>query len=503
MNVNCRLRKSNENWKSKAIDRSSENCELRKKIKRLEEQSALEKLNHDVAIELLKEEIKKSLILATSDSNADSVTYQKLRVLFIQTLIVGVVSFRAVPRIFKIISNSIKVTPHIIPHFTSLINWALRAGIGVFEKVSPIQEPWIAIIDMSNTIGTRKVFVVMRVLASRLGENGKAICLEDSECIGIESNGVWTGETVCEALDKVFLKVGMPVAILKDGGGDLKKGVRLLLEKYESKNIIIIDDIGHVVANILKAEYQKKPEFIKFLKLITKGSAKIRQTIAAWALAPKLRTKGRFLGVTKLAGWAKDMLAILDGNDSEISQEELMILKKTFSGLTELRPFIEKFIRDCEAIEQLLAVMKNKGLNKKTAKEVKSILSKLPIKSQVNQRLSAWLIKHQAFQMQMPGWHTLLVSSDIIESLFGKFKSIIQRSPRAELNKLIYIIPLLCGKRTDLEISNALLQCPHLKMQEYISTNVPTTIKQQRYKLPTKTKNEVPNLRNFTSGKAA
>ena len=40
-------------------------------------------------------------------------------------------------------------------------------------------------------------------------------------------------------------------------------------------------------------------------------------------------------------------------------------------------------------------------------------------------------------------------------------------------------------------------------MQEYISTNVPTTIKQERYKMPKKTKDEVPNLRNFTSEKAA
>jgi len=39
----------------------------------------------------------------------------------------------------------------------------------------------------------------------------------------------------------------------------------------------------------------------------------------------------------------------------------------------------------------------------------------------------------------------LLVSSDVIESLFGKFKTIIQRNPQAELNRLIYIIPLLCG----------------------------------------------------------
>jgi hypothetical protein len=38
------------------------------------------------------------------------------------------------------------------------------------------------------------------------------------------------------------------------------------------------------------------------------------------------------------------------------------------------------------------------------------------------------------------------ISSDIIESLFGKFKHTIEKSPQSEMNHSILIIPLLCGK---------------------------------------------------------
>ena len=60
--------------------------------------------------------------------------------------------------------------------------------------------------------------------------------------------------------------------------------------------------------------------------------------------------------------------------------------------------------------------------------------------------LSAWLDKHlRIFRSLDIADSSLLVSSDPIESLFGKFKTIVQRNPHAELNRLLFVIPLLCG----------------------------------------------------------
>jgi len=505
MKENYRLRKSQEKWKAKARARSLENCDLRKKVKRLEENALLEKINRDLEIELLKDKIKEELLLSSAESkkNSSASLSQKVKVLCIKLLIVGVISFRSVPKILKIIGASVGGIQS-NPHFTSVINWTLRAGIGILNNVSPISEPWIAIIDMSNTIGTRKILVVHRVLLSELGKKGKAICLEEAEVVGIKSDSVWNGNTVKFALTEIFLKTGAPVAILKDGGSDLKKGVRLYCEENESQNIATIDDIGHFVANALKLEFENDEEFKKLIELITKGSTKIRQTNAAWALPPKLRTKGRFQGITKLAEWAQDMLAIINGHNLEISSGERALLLKTFSGLKELKPIVEKFILFCEVSENFLALMKNKGLNKATTIEAKSILVKLPKQSKFSQKIFGWLDKHQKIQLQIKmGRHSLLVSSDIIESLFGKFKSIIERSPSDELNKLIYIIPLLCGKRTEEEINDSLIKCSHVEMQEFISQNIPTTLRQKRIKLLNHATKMEPNAGNFIEKMAA
>ena len=137
------------------------------------------------------------------------------------------------------------------------------------------------------------------------------------------------------------------------------------LTQNKIKNLIIIDDVGHSAANALKAEFEKDLEYKKFIELIASGTNKIRQTIVAWARPPILRSKGRFQTITKLAVWAQDMLYILDGHNKGIAPKEIAILVKTFAGLIELRPFIEKFIISCSIVEQFLKTMKTMDLIKK------------------------------------------------------------------------------------------------------------------------------------------
>lgn len=503
MTKKSRVGKSRDCWKEKAKIRSSENCELRKAIFRLEETLNLKEIQRIEEIQQLTRKIENHLLLsnATNTDHPKEVT-QKLKVLCVQLIIVGIISFRSVPRILKLIGNSVglKQDP---PHFTSVINWNLRAGIAILNDVEPTSEPWVAIIDISNTIGTRKILVVLRVLLKSFIESKGAITLENAECIGIASNDVWDGDNVKSILQQIFAKTGKPSAILKDGGPDLQKGVRLLCES-ETKNIIIIDDVGHWAANALKAEYKKDPDFIKFLEIITTGAAKIRQTKAAWALPPKIRTKGRFQGITKVADWAKSMLLIIDDKSSDLDPKQRELLLTAFSGLVALRSFIEKFIFNCDIVEQFLKLMKNDGLNKKTMVTSIEIINELPFNSKVKQKLLKWLSNHKQKYLKLKlRDHSLLVSSDIIESLFGKFKLILERSPQAELNRLIYVIPLLCKKRTDHEIATALEKYSHTEMQKFIIEKIPTTIRQQRMKLLKKTKKRVPNLRNYKSALAA
>ena len=123
-------------------------------------------------------------------------------------LVVGsIVSFRSVPRIMQVFQPWLWA-PLRIPHFTSVIHWTLRAGIALFEQVSTLSEPWVAILDCSIDIGTRKALVVLRVALSALERKQGAIGPRDCECIGLEVSHQWNGLRVSEALTRIFAKTG-------------------------------------------------------------------------------------------------------------------------------------------------------------------------------------------------------------------------------------------------------------------------------------------------------
>ena len=141
-----------------------------------------------------------------------------------------------------------------IPHFTSVLNWSLRLGLGLLKQVQPITQPWLCIIDHSIDIDTKKALVVLRVKLATLAEKGSAIQRQDCECIGLKIAEKVTGETLLLELTAIFTQVGQPSAILKDSDATLNKGVRL----WSATQIVVvptIDDIGHSMANELKAQF--------------------------------------------------------------------------------------------------------------------------------------------------------------------------------------------------------------------------------------------------------
>ncbi|MCP4391300.1 MAG: hypothetical protein GY802_23610 [Gammaproteobacteria bacterium] len=75
----------------------------------------------------------------------------------------------------------------------------------------------------------------------------------------------------------------------------------------------------------------------------------------------------------------------------------------------------------------------------------------------------------------------LLVSSDIIESLFGKFKHIIERSPKADMNRTTLVIPALCGKIDGQAIAQALAHTAHSDIQRWEQENIPDTLRKRRH----------------------
>jgi len=365
-----------------------------------------------------------------------------------------------------------------IPHFTSVINWTLKLGLSQLKQVAHISKPWLAIIDHSIDIGTKKVLVVLRVTMDKLQQKQKAIGLKDCECIGLKVCETVNGETLSLDLEPIFNQAGTPYGIIKDGDATLNKGVRLWSEKQEN-TIHCIDDIGHCMATALKHQFKKAKAYKRLTKLSTKGASRLRQTEFAFLIPPKLRTKGRFQNISKLGRWADKIIDVLAVTGRAKKGSLLERLRVAFPKFNRLKPFIRRFSLTTSLVNKVMKIIKNKGLTKKTYKDCSKLAESLPKRSKVKKELIDWLDKHLEIQKKMPNT-ALLVSSDIIESLFGHFKHILERSPQADMNRTTLLIPALCGEINRSRCLNTLSSVSQKDLKQWEEDNIPYTVRKKR-----------------------
>jgi hypothetical protein len=154
-------------------------------------------------------------------------------------------------------------------------------------------------------------------------------------------------------------------------------------------------------------------------------------------------------------------------------------LRKALPGFSRLRPFITDFAKTAIVTSQVMEILKNKGLNPISYEQCLELSKRLPKRSKVKARLQLWLKQHLAIQKEITPL-PLLVSSDIIESLFGNFKHVIERSSQADMNRTALLIPALCGNVDEVLIQQALSQARHKDLKSWEEDNIPYTMRKKR-----------------------
>jgi len=371
-------------------------------------------------------------------------------------------------------------------------------GLALLKRAGKVVYPWIAIIDYSLAIGKNKVLVVLRVPLTKLRETGKALTLSDCECVGLKIHDSATGEVVSAALESIFKQTGDPVAILKDKGSDLARGVSLWKENSQKSDVPTIDDVSHVVANALKKQFEDTEPFRKFKEIINAGAARMRQTDIGYLVPPKLRSKGRFQGISRVTSWAANILRIFHPDQTLSDDSLLEQLRAAMPDFLSVEPFLSQFDQTIQNVNNVLEVLKHQGLSAKTYKSSRELLTALRT-DEVNEALDPYRTQQMATQRLLGSVEDipLLVSSDIIESLFGKFKYALSRSPNPEINRSALLIPTLCGHLERESIPELLRESSHQELLEWSEQNVPETLRQKRQKLYKPHLQKVPKTGEF------
>lgn len=307
----------------------------------------------------------------------------------------------------------------------------------------------------------------------------KGLSFEDIEVVGLFIREKINGDEVEKLVSSVFKEIGAPKQIVTDGGSDLIRGIKNII--LEEKEIIHNFDIGHIFANILKKEYIKNSQFIKLLKFTSKISLKLRQTRASWIIPPKLRTKGRFQSVCKLFEWAKKAFEYYKNHLDKEDKELKKLLDENFIGYQFLIDILNKFHNECEIMNKIMKLIKKEGISIDTYNKSLIILSTLENNSNIKIEIENYLLRNLEIMIKNKITSGIL-STDIIESLFGKIKYILENSQSKDFNRISLILPLLVGKINEKMIETALSEVKIKDIKKWEEENVGETVRMKKNK---------------------
>jgi hypothetical protein len=480
MSIKSKLKTSRDNWKEKAIFRGKNWLYQRKENSRIKK----ERDRYKKELKGVREQLEKERrINAPVDCNKEKRVY-----LALSLFLVARISFRAVSRVFAVLSDYLGITKAPCPQ--TIINWVTRLSIARIQKPvlptgfqigsNPSSNSLIFMIDASIGLGSGKILAVLALNTNHHAFNDSAPNHQNVTCVAVSVAASWTGETIANFLQKVIAVTGKPAAYLKDGGTDLAKAVGLLAERKMAS--LSIDDISHAIANLLKHEYQNHPMFETFISSCGKASKNLKQSILACLSPPKVSTKARFMNLQRLVNWADQLLRHSPKGRAK-KDSILSKLRAAIGQIPKCKAFISRFLRDVKPLLKIQEILKNKGLNHDSYRQCLQLVETIPPRSPVRTGFKNWMDKQMAVakdlgldQIGMP------ISSDTIESLFGVSK----QHGCAEIkdaNRIALRIPAMCGELTSKEAQMVL--DISVKEQREIETPLTSLTKQRRNILPT------------------
>ena len=396
---------SRDSWKRKYVLSKSRNALLEKELRKSE--------NRSVAIDAKKVKPK---------HHSYSVVVILLCIWLRQQ---GNCSLRCCSKMLGIMSFVLELELN-FPCANTIQNWEKKLGHYRLGHEYESKGNWIIILDESIVMGEQKLLLVLGVNMDGY-KFGKPLCFSQVSVLDMGISKTWKGEGISIRLEALKEKGFNFEYGVSDGGKNLLKALRM-------NGIYRIPDCTHAIGNLLKNQYAKNKGFMDFIghcALLRRDVYMGRNTAI---IPPKQRKKGRFLNLSPLSSWAYKMLLLLGSKESGLTDSQ----REKLLWLEGYRKLIHEMKKHCEAMNRIFQILKTDGLDKVTSQKCKVVLEEhgcSPFFSTgVNQYLddSLGIIEKN---------HPLVCCSDIIESVFGKYKNLLGNSTQKMINDNCLAIP--------------------------------------------------------------
>ncbi len=374
-------------------------------------------------------------------------------------------SFRASTKCFSIITESLDISCK-TPSYTTLLNWVHKIGYYELNKVKEKADDWIIILDESIQLGCDKILVIFGIRESKI-DFTRPLNFQDLVPLREISRTNWNGELIKDVILDLKKEIGNIKYAVGDYGSDIKKGLNLL-------NITHIHDITHKFALILKKLFKNNISYKEITLKITEMRRKLFQSEIAYIIPPRQRTKSRYQNIKIISNWCLRAVNFME--NGQVKSEKI---EDNLKWILSHKSFIHELSEINQTICDVEKVLKHNGLSVKTKEECNLIMGNLTSKQgmEIKEQISLYL---DETTKMLPEVKKILITSDIIESAFGKYKNYVSFNPMAGITNLALSIAAFTSSLTEIEIKKALEETTVDDIKKWSGQFIGKTLLQKR-----------------------
>lgn len=332
----------------------------------------------------------------------------------LRLLLHAAIPFRGLSESLKILNIGYHYSIDKTPSHSTIRRWVNRVGLYQLLKKKEWADDWFYIVDNSVRIENRKLCLILGVRLSKLNQEGY-LTFTDLEILEL---GLIQGKAtigVTALLESAISKTSVPVGICSDQGPDVVPAIRLIISKHSK--IKHIPDTIHATSNLLKNILENKTRWEEFCTKVSLTKNKLKQSLHSALCPPQIRGKSRFLNCSVIVDWAIKIIKLLE---SEACDEEMKI---KLGWLIDYKKDVIEFVEMIKVVQLTNELVRRYRITSNTWSIARTLL-KEEITSKKGKELVNKIVSFLKKISKLAGKKFLIGSSEILESAFGKLKSL-------------------------------------------------------------------------------
>jgi len=357
--------------------------------------------------------------------------------------------------------------------------WLLRVGYYKLTRPKDRADDWVWIVDHCVQLGPEKCFVILGLRLADLPAEGTCLSHEHVEPIALYPVKKSNGAIVYEQLEEAAQITGVPREIIADQGSDLKSGIEQFAQEHP--HTCYVYDIKHKTAAILKHELEADEFWKSFLELTNQTKQRIQQTALAFLSPPNQRTQARYMNVDRLIEWGNKLLGYLDSLPHQTDPEvDLKQIEEKLGWIREFRFQLEEWGQILYLVQTAESSVRNQGLSRQSPQELEQLLEPLAPTERTEAIRQEILDFIQDQSNQANPNERLVGSSEVIESVFGKYKRIQHDQAKSGFTGLLLGISAMISKTTKEVVRKAIESVPTTSVLQWCKKKLGKTIQAKR-----------------------